>query len=217
MSDLSTRARNTSNVLRLAHQRLSSVVRPGSLAVDGTAGNGYDTVHLARCAGAEGHVVAFDVQEEALRKTRRRLADAGFDDRVTLVHADHETMGDAVPAALTASGFGADALVSGVCFNLGYLPGGDKTLITRPETTLTALRAALDLLARGGLMTVVLYSGHAGGPEERRAVLSWAELLPDDAYIVVHYRFLNRPRSAELLVIERDADAASRCGAGARP
>jgi hypothetical protein len=50
-----------------------------------------------------------------------------------------------------------------VAFNLGYLPGGDKTIITKPETTLIALEAAKGILMAGGLISLVVYVGHPGG------------------------------------------------------
>ena len=68
--------------------------------------------------------------------------------------------------------------VAVVMFNLGYLPGGDKSLVTRPDTTLPALRAALDLLAPGGLVSVVAYPGHFGGAEESEAVEAFLRDLP---------------------------------------
>jgi hypothetical protein len=50
-----------------------------------------------------------------------------------------------------------------VAFNLGYLPGGDKEIITRSETTLLALEAAKRILIQGGLISIVVYVGHPGG------------------------------------------------------
>lgn len=50
-----------------------------------------------------------------------------------------------------------------IAFNLGYLPGGDKTLITEPHTTLKALNVAKDILTPGGLISLVVYVGHPGG------------------------------------------------------
>lgn len=50
-----------------------------------------------------------------------------------------------------------------VAFNLGYLPGGDKEIITRSETTLLALEAAKRILIPGGLISIVVYVGHPGG------------------------------------------------------
>lgn len=33
-----------------------------------------------------------------------------------------------------------------VCFNLGYFPGGDKDLITKPATTVAGITAALQVI-----------------------------------------------------------------------
>lgn len=187
-------------VLQVAHRLLAAALTPGSVAIDATVGNGHDTLHLARCVGAEGHVIGYDVQAEAVRRTRQRLADAGCLDRVTLLHTGHETLAESVPAAL--AGRGSAACPSAVCFNLGYLPGGDKSRITRPETTLAALHGALTLLLPGAILTTVLYSGHPGGTEERDAVLHWAQQLPSTAYHVLHYRFINQPHAPELVAVE---------------
>lgn len=195
--------RITEGVLPFAHRLLAAALRPGDAAVDATVGNGHDTLHLARCVGPRGRVVGFDVQERALQQTRQRLASACCADRVTLLLAGHETLGAAVPDALAEHGAPASPRVAAVCFNLGYLPGGDKTLITRTPTTLTALDAALGLLAVGGVLTAVLYSGHPGGADERDAVVRWAGALPHATHRVLHYRFPNRPRSSELIAVER--------------
>ena len=47
-------------------------VRPGDTVVDATMGNGHDTCLLAGLVGAEGHVYAFDVQQQALEMTGAR-------------------------------------------------------------------------------------------------------------------------------------------------
>lgn len=59
--------------LACAHDWVERVLVPGDSAVDATAGNGYDTLFLARLVGPSGHVHAFDVQAAALEETRRRL------------------------------------------------------------------------------------------------------------------------------------------------
>ncbi len=50
-----------------------------------------------------------------------------------------------------------------VCFNLGWLPSsGRKDVITTPGTTLRALQQAHALVAEGGFVCVIAYTGHAG-------------------------------------------------------
>ncbi|KAI5335503.1 hypothetical protein L3X38_025636 [Prunus dulcis] len=50
-----------------------------------------------------------------------------------------------------------------VAFNLGYLPGGDKTIITESETTLKALEVAKSIVVPGGLISLRVYVGHLDG------------------------------------------------------
>lgn len=49
-----------------------------------------------------------------------------------------------------------------VCFNLGFLPGGERELITKPGTTIAAIQAALDIVQPSGLVSVLAYTGHPG-------------------------------------------------------
>ena len=64
-------------------------------------------------------------------------------------------------------------VVSVVMFNLGYLPLGDKSIVTRPATTLAALDQASELVRPGGLISVLAYPGHAGGLDEANCVANW--------------------------------------------
>jgi predicted methyltransferase len=183
-------------VLDFAHTLATGALSPGATAVDATVGNGHDTVVLARAVGQEGIVYGFDVQAEAIAETRRRLRDAQLDARVALQRAGHETMERHVPGALHGA-------VDAIMFNLGYLPGSDASLTTEPGTTLPALRASLRLLRPGGVLTVVLYTGHEGGPREAEAVEDWAEDLPQEDFEVLSYRFVNqRNDPPRLLAVE---------------
>ena len=56
-----------------AMEVVSHYVAEGDTVVDGTMGNGHDTAALARLVGPEGRVLAFDVQEQALRNTTEFL------------------------------------------------------------------------------------------------------------------------------------------------
>jgi len=155
----------TRNLLAKVHERVSQIVCAGDVVVDATIGNGYDTLFLAQCVGVGGRVVGFDVQAEALESTRKRLLDAEVEpSRFQLHQKCHSQMGDVV-----------DGEVSAVIFNLGYLPGADKSLITRMKTTLAALRQAVSLLRPGGILSVMCYPGHSGGDIESVAVVQWME------------------------------------------
>src|SRR5512137_106390 len=116
----------------LAWTLLRGAVHAGDLVIDATAGNGHDTVFLAGCVGENGRVLAFDVQEAAIRSAMERVAAAGFSQRVEFHQVSHATMAiHAKPGSVAA-----------VMFNLGYLPGDDHQLTTESAETITALEAA---------------------------------------------------------------------------
>lgn len=165
----------------------------GAILIDATAGNGHDTLFLAGLCGPAGRVHAFDVQPAALEATRSRLEEAGLADRVELIAAGHEEMLERVPVA--AGG------VLAVVFNLGFLPGSDKSRVTRAETTLAALRAAVTLLGAPGLLSVHAYTGHQGGAEECRQVLDFFATLPRKLWRVHILGDGNKPRNGEWLVL----------------
>lgn len=174
----------------LAHQMLGALLHDGDRAVDATCGNGNDTLLLARLVGPSGMVWGFDVQDAAIEATGRKLADAGCGDRVRLVCAGHEELCRHVTGQ-----------VQGVVFNLGYLPGSDRTIITRPETTGVALEQALTLLTPGGIVTVTVYPGHDGGAGERRIVDGWAARLSASEYHAWRMGQVNVPSDAPYFIL----------------
>jgi tRNA A58 N-methylase Trm61 len=188
------------SVLDFAHHLAAKALQPGGVAVDATVGNGHDTVALARAVGTEGQVFGFDVQAPAIEQTRSRLANEGVAGRVALIRGGHEEMRDHVPSAVHGE-------VGAVTFNLGYLPGSASEVTTEPETTISALDDAVSLLRPGGVVTIVIYTGHEGGPAEAEAVDAWAAGLSQDASHALSYRFVNQYNDPPRLVaIEKRDD-----------
>jgi predicted methyltransferase len=167
----------------------------GGLAIDATVGNGHDTVFLANQVGPTGRVYGFDVQASALEAAARRTRGL---DQVRFIHAGHEQMVARVPAD-------AAGRINAIMFNLGYRPGGERSIVTRPETTLAAFRQGLDLLAPGGRMSLVLYPGHEGGAEEAEAVRDAARHLNRGFTAGSFQRIDARADMPELVLVERSA------------
>jgi predicted methyltransferase len=180
-------------VVEMAQLLAARSLREGAVAIDATAGNGYDTLFLAQYVGPSGRVFGFDVQAQALEETRRRLEASGVADRAELIRGGHEHLKQHVQRAYHRR-------VGAVMFNLGFLPGGDKEIITRPDTTLAALSQAFDLLAPEGVITIVLYPAHPGGADEARRVEKWAAGLPREQAEVYAYRPFNVLRNAPRLL-----------------
>ena len=164
-----------------AREMIEAAMFDGAVAVDATMGNGHDTQWLCELAGENGRVYAFDVQPEAVERTRERLAEIGLLGRAELFCAGHERMAEFVHEK-------ADAIV----FNLGWLPGAEHGVTTQTSTTLMAVNAALELLKEDGLMTVCIYPGHEEGTRELHALMEWASALDEKRYDALLKTYLNQ-------------------------
>ena len=135
------------------HHFIREQVRPGSFCIDATMGNGGDTELLCRLAGPEGRVLAFDIQKSALSRTEKRLRDAGVPDNFRLILDSHSHMTQYADAGT----------IDCIVFNLGYLPGGDHRLATKPASTLRALEQSLPLLKRAAWSACASTAGEIRG------------------------------------------------------
>ena len=148
------------------HHLLTDHLKEGDRAIDATAGNGYDTLFLAEQVGPSGKVIAIDIQDCAIQSTQEKLDSAGLIDRVRLVTEDHAT----ALRKLITNNVGK---VAAITFNLGYMPGSDKSIQTNAESTKEALTASDQLLSIGGYLCVIAYRGHSGGSAEAETVESF--------------------------------------------
>ena len=165
----------------------------GSTAVDCTAGNGHDTCFLASLCGESGHVYAFDIQASALASAAALLEKEGLSRRVTLIRDGHEHLLSHVSGPVDA-----------VMFNLGWLPGGDKSVTTLWDTTREAVSAGLSILRKGGLMTVCVYPGHGEGAVERDRLRETLSALRPQEYNALHCVFANAgPGAPECWIIQK--------------
>ena len=186
-------------VVSQAQKWVAERVRQGEVVVDATAGNGSDTLFLARTVGADGTVYALDIQAEALEQTRRKLDSADRQEElapVTLVHSGHEHMADLIE-------MNHHGVIAAVMFNLGFLPGAVSPVITQPASTLTALESALRLVRSDGIVTVVVYPGHEGGQSEADAVQAWASSLSPSLAQTVIYRFAQKAAAPYLIALTK--------------
>ncbi|MDR7000483.1 class I SAM-dependent methyltransferase [Neobacillus niacini] len=180
-------------ILPFAKQLLTKAVKPGDIAVDATLGNGHDTQFLAELVGETGKVYGFDVQENAIAASRDRLSQQAMLDRVTLFHTGHENIKQKIPAA----DYGR---IKGAIFNLGYLPGSDKTVVTKPVTTIAAVKQLLDIMEPEGIIILVIYHGHSEGALERDALLEYCQKLDQKSAHVLMYQFINQQNNPPFIV-----------------
>lgn len=72
---------------------------------------------------------------------------------------------------------------------------------THADTSIAALSKSLDLLQKGGLISLCIYSGGDSGFEERNAVLAWLKELNPHKYLVIRSDYYNRPNNPPIPVL----------------
>jgi predicted methyltransferase len=180
-------------ILPFARRLMEQAIAPGDLAVDGTIGNGHDTVFLAKLVGTTGRVYGFDVQKQAIEKTMTRLVENQLMERVTLFHKSHEQLKDSIPQS-------DHGKISGAIFNLGYLPGGDKSIVTQSQSTISAVEQLLEIMSPEGIIVLVIYHGHEEGAVERDELLNYCQQLDQNLAHVLQYQFINQINSPPFII-----------------
>ena len=207
------------------HKILAKYISEGDTVIDCTAGGGADTLFLAKSVGTGGCVLAFDVQETALNVTEKLLQKNGFlckrfvsssqpdfsseiktdnksfsssniDPSVLLIHDSHEKIG-------TFFSILPKNAPSVIMYNLGYLPGGDHSIVTKAGTTLTSVRASLDIIKENGIISIVTYPGHEEGARENKLVNELLSDLPPDRFEVLTIAQTNRSNAPVLYLINK--------------
>lgn len=185
------------SLVKEAHNLIRDNLHPGDIAIDATVGNGHDTLFLAEQVGTSGKVYGFDIQQAAIDSTRQKLRQARIPECLALIHASHADMAKKIPA-------NCHGKISVIMFNLGYLPGGDKSVITQTDSTLTALNAASRILSPNGIITLLAYPGHQGGDRETDQVKHWCEQLnPDQFNVSTLYSTEHKESAPRLFVIRK--------------
>lgn len=165
----------------LALHMCAAYIKSEDIAIDCTCGNGNDTLWLAkRCK----KVYSFDIQQSAIDSAKLLLKENEITN-VELIKESHEKIGEYVKEAPSV-----------IVFNLGFLPGGDKSITTTRESSLEAIKKALEILAVDGILSVIMYPGHEEGKKELELILSWARGLNSKEYHCVFANMLNQSERA---------------------
>lgn len=175
--------------LALAQNYWKNHLKPSDLAIDATCGNGHDTLFLAELC----LVIGIDIQIQAIQNTEALLEQN--QKRAILHRLSHANL-DELPLPHPPRL---------IVYNLGYLPGGDKSITTNTESTLESVKKGLELIALDGALSITCYPGHDEGQREEKALMDWAISLPSSRWSVCHHKWLNRPRSPTLIWITSEA------------
>jgi len=171
------------SIVKYSHELMQKVDRP-NIAIDMTCGNGHDTLFLA---SVSKKVFAFDIQEQAINNTKKLLDEEQLTN-VTLCKESHDLFDIFVNQPFDLA-----------VYNLGYLPGGDKTIKTDAKTVLISLKKAVSRLASGGKIVIVIYLHN---PLESDAIETFVAKLDHD-YDVLKHQILNKLNSPYIIEINR--------------
>ncbi len=186
-------------VIPFSHNLLKDALRPGDIAIDATGGNGHDTALLAGLVGQDGTIYSFDIQKQALANTAERLKALSLDSRVQLCLDSHSNLQQHIPEKRLEK-------IQAAIFNLGYLPGGDKSIVTSADTTISALEQLLNFMKPGALIILVVYPGHPEGKNECDELLSYVKSLDQQSVSVLQYGFINQKNNPPfVLALEKRA------------
>lgn len=167
---------------------LQPVLGTATCVVDATAGNGYDTLFLAEKTAESCRIWAFDIQEQAIGSARSRTASIKHDDRICWVNVDHACMNEFVFEPVDAA-----------MFNLGYLPGSSRSIVTQPSSLEPALNWLLQRLKPLGRISIVAYPGHQSGQEEILFLEQYLAQLPQQRFIANRLQYLNQKNQPAIL------------------
>lgn len=179
------------NALTLSHQWMEQFVTPGAFCIDATAGRGGDTAFLANLVGNSGTVFAFDIQQEAIDSTAALLKEKGLSAPVRLILDSHAYMEQ----------YAAPESADFICFNFGWLPGGNHDVFTHAESSIAAIDAGIRLLKKGGVMSLCIYYGRNNGYGERDAILSHLQSVDSQRASVLVCKFVNRQNDPAIPVL----------------
>lgn len=180
-------------VLQFAKTLMEKSVSDGDIVVDATLGNGHDTLFLANLVGKSGKVYGFDIQEQAIKNSKSLILEHELEECVQLFHKGHEHLLELIPR-------NHHGHVKAAIFNLGYLPGSDKSIVTVPETTIAAIDQLLEILSPEGIIVLVIYHGHQEGAAERDELMKFVQTIDQKQARVLLYQFLNQKNHPPFIV-----------------
>ncbi|MDE9800368.1 class I SAM-dependent methyltransferase [Staphylococcus delphini] len=182
-------------ILPFAKSLIRSHTTSESVVIDATCGNGHDTKFLADLV-PNGHVYGCDIQQEAIENTKRRVH---YYSNVSLFHTGHEWITQYIRDEHLTQ-------VHAAIFNLGYLPKGDKSIVTQSTTTLAAVQTIFDVLQPEGIIVLVVYPGHEEGAEESETLMKHLTAFDQQRAHVLKYEFINQQnRPPYVIALEKRA------------
>lgn len=156
------------------------------IAVDMTSGNGHDSLFILENI-KPNMLYAFDIQEQAQTATLEKIGNRENFHFILDSHANvRKHINEKIDLAV---------------YNLGYLPGANKTITTTWKSTIKSLEETLPLLSDTGKIIITIYPGHDEGKIEAEKVEEYLSGLAQDEYVVVKMDFINKINNPPYCVV----------------
>jgi methylase of polypeptide subunit release factors len=156
-----------------------------NLSVDMTCGHGRDTLFLSKLSKK---VYAFDIQAKAIDDTKKLLENQ---DNVIIIQDDHQYFDQYIKEPIDVA-----------IYNLGYLPGGNKDIITETASTLASLEKICHQLNKDGLIILELYPHN---PDEQSQIIQYTKSL-SKSFDVLKIDLHNSHQAPNLIIIKKSAE-----------
>lgn len=164
--------------------------KDAKIAADMTVDKGNDSKYILKNTKVE-RLYGFDIQKEAEIESKNLI---GKDPRFIFHLASHDKIDEYIKEGLDLA-----------IYNLGYLPGGNKEITTKYQTTLESLEKTLDLLNKEGMIILTIYPGHPAGKIESEKIEAYLKDLDQKKYEIIKITYPTRPKNPPyIIVIEKN-------------
>ncbi len=177
----------TGNAHQLIAMHIAAMQQTDLIAIDATLGNGFDLEFLNEQKKIS-KIYGFDIQKESIQVCQQKMAKTTKE--VVLLHASHEHL-----AAYVEEG------IDIALFNLGYLPGGNKEIVTQTNNSLKAIASTITKLNTGGFLAIMTYPGHEEGLREYERIKAYLHTLHINTLSVLELSVTNVNKKCPTLFI----------------
>lgn len=153
---------NERSILTKVKEICTHTLKEDDFAIDMTIGNGFDTLFLSNIV-TKGIVFGFDIQQDAIDNTNNLLKENNKNNYQLFLES-HENINKTLASYQNK--------IKLILFNLGYLPKGNKKIMTNHTTTLNALKSSLKMVREDGIILMVFYP-HEEGKKEAEIIKSY--------------------------------------------
>lgn len=167
--------------LQIAHCYWKEIIAHFDNIIDATCGNGKDSLFLASLL-TSGRLFCYDIQNQAIENTKKLFLEKNLKiDSITMLEKSHENFSEIPPSFP----------IKLITYNLGYLPGGDKSITTQASSTLKSLNQAINIVIPSGAISITCYS-HKEGEQEKEAIYSFISELDKKKFNVTVHSWLKK-------------------------